>query len=226
MLGFARFLYCLSFRDLGVSMVYTWKGMEANYMTRHPKVRDGLSFVVFAVLVLIGTIFINAFIFRSFNVVGPSMEPTMHTGDRLIVNRIPVTIANIQGKSYVPERGDIIVFKNPRYVEGTREEYIVKRVIAFPGERVVVKDGSVTVYNDEHPEGYEPDTTFTNGHPGSPSSGESDTIVPDNNLFVAGDHREGSYSLDSRNQLGTIPYFDVVGPVAFRIWPISGITGF
>jgi len=188
--------------------------------------RDALNFVVFVLLVVAGTMLINTFVFRSFSVVGPSMEPTFYTNDRLIVNRLPVTLANLQNESYVPERGQIIVFKNPKYVEGTREEYIVKRVIAFPGERVVVKNGVLKVYNDENPTGYEPDKTFKNGTPSSPSSGEIDIVVPEKTLFVAGDHREGQYSLDSRNQLGTIPYFDVIGPVSLRIWPVTKFTTF
>ena len=200
--------------------------MEASYLDRHPRLRDALNFVVFVLLVVAGTMLINTFVFRSFSVVGPSMEPTFYTNDRLIVNRLPVTLANLQNESYVPERGQIIVFKNPKYVEGTREEYIVKRVIAFPGERVVVKNGVLKVYNDENPTGYEPDKTFKNGTPSSPSSGEIDIVVPEKTLFVAGDHREGQYSLDSRNQLGTIPYFDVIGPVSLRIWPVTKFTTF
>jgi len=200
--------------------------VEPTYLDRHPKVRDALNFLVFVILVIIGTVLINTYIFRSFSVVGPSMETTMYTSDRLIVNRIPVTIANLQNESYIPDRGQIVVFKNPRFVEGAREEYIVKRVIAFPSERVTVKDGVLSVYNDEHPDGYQPDETFKHGTPSSPSSGDTDMVVPDGTLFVAGDHREGQFSLDSRNQLGTIPYFDIIGPVSVRIWPLPKITTF
>lgn len=94
------------------------------------------------------------------------MESTMYTGDRLIVNRIPVTMAQLKNQPYTPERGQIIVFKNPRYVAGEPDEYIVKRVIAFAGERVTVKDGVVTVYNAAHTDGFRPDDA-TKG-PGSP----------------------------------------------------------
>jgi len=71
--------------------------MEASYFTRHPFLKDLLSLVIFVVCVIIGTVLINTFVFRSYNVVGPSMETTLYTGDRLIVNRLPVTWANIQG---------------------------------------------------------------------------------------------------------------------------------
>lgn len=194
-------------------------------MQRHPFIKDTLGIIVFISCVLIGTILINAFIFRSFNVVGPSMQTTMYTGDRLIVNRLPVTWAQLQNKPYVPDRGQVIVFKNPRYNVGTGDEYIVKRVIAFPGERVTVADGVLTVYNAEHPTGFHPDDA-NHGEPGSPTSGSVDTTVTDGTLFVAGDHRQGDFSFDSRSGLGLIPYYDVVGPVKLRIYPFTAIRTF
>lgn len=199
--------------------------MNASYLDRHPGIKDALGILVFVICVLIGTLIINAFIFRSFNVEGPSMETTLFTGDRLIVNRLPVTLAQLENKSYVPKRGQIIVFKNPQYVAGLGEEYIVKRVIAFPGERVVLKDGQYTVYNKEHPAGFNPDDQ-NHGEPGKFTAGEVDEIVADDSLFVSGDHRAEGYSKDSRNGLGLIPYYDVVGPVAFRIFPFDKIRTF
>lgn len=199
--------------------------MEASFMKRHPHVKDAFGIVIFIICVLVGTLLINSFIFRSFSVLGPSMEKTLFTGDRLIVNRLPVTWSQIQNKTYVPERGQIIVFKNPNATESTDEEYIVKRVIAFPGERVTVKDGIVTVYNAVHPDGFHPDDAF-HGEPGSPTSGDVDTTVAKDTLFVMGDHRQGSYSCDSRSCMGTIPYFDVVGPVGMRIFPFDKIRFF
>jgi signal peptidase I len=172
---------------------------------------------------------IYTYIFRTFNVSGPSMETTLYTGDRLIVNRLPVTWAQLQNKSYVPQRGEIIVFKNPHYTISTGDEFIVKRVIAFPGERVVVKNGTITVYNDEHPDGFLPDAAQADdpgSQPGSPTSGNVDTVVPDDSLFVSGDHRVGDYSFDSRSGLGFIPYYDLIGPVGVRIWPLDKIRTF
>lgn len=202
--------------------------MDASFFDRHPAVRDGLQFVVFVVLVLIGTLFINTFVFRSFNVVGPSMESTMFTGDRLIVNRTAVTAAQIRGEPYLPQRGQIIVFRNPQFVAGGRDEYIVKRVIGFAGERVVVRNGTVTVYNDDHPDGFNPDAADGlpgRPGPGSPTSGNDDAVVPEGTLYVIGDHREGSHSCDSRgNCLGMIPLYDVIGPVSLRIWPVTKLS--
>jgi signal peptidase I len=195
--------------------------MEASFFTRHPGARDGLNFLLFVSLVFLGVIIINSFIFRSFNVVGRSMEDTLHDGDRLIVNRLPVTIAALKNQSYIPKRGEIIVFKNPQYVVGGRDQYIVKRVIAFAGERVVVRDGHITVFNNEQPKGFDPDALSTGGTPRSPTSGDIEMTVADGTIFVSGDHRDGNYSYDSRSGLGTVPYYDIVGPVGARIWPLN-----
>jgi len=199
--------------------------MEASFLQRHPFIKDTLSISIFIVCVLIGTLLINSFVFRSFSVIGPSMETTLFTNDRLIVDRLPVTWAQLQNKTYIPDRGQIIVFKNPLYSAGLSDEYIVKRVIGFPGERVTIQDGHYVVYNSQHPNGFNPDDT-NHGEPGSPTSGSIDETVPEGQLFVSGDHRQGSFSLDSRNGLGTIPFYDVVGPVSLRIFPFDKIRWF
>lgn len=198
--------------------------MEASFLTRHPRLKDIGGFVIFVVCVIVGTLIINTFVFRSFSVTGPSMEQTLYTGDRLIVNRLPVTMAHLQNNSYTPKRGQIIVFKNPLYSPGSEDMNLVKRVIAFAGERVTVKDGTLTVYNKEHPQGFHPDDNWDG--PGSPTSGDTEVTVPEGSIFVAGDHRQGSYSLDSRNGLGTVPLYDVIGPVSLRLWPLTKVQGF
>jgi len=197
---------------------------------KRPVWRDILSILVFIALVALGTLFINTFLFRSFSVVGPSMESTLHTGDKLIVNRLTPSLARAFGGTYTPGRGQVIVFRNPMFEQtGGTEEYIVKRVIGLPGERVTVHDGVVMVYNKQYPNGFYPDKSYVQPDgtgPGSPTSDEVDTTVPNGELFVMGDHRVGSFSHDSRNGLGTIPLYDIIGPVAIRFFPFNKVTTF
>ncbi len=198
-------------------------------MTRHPRLKDAISFIGFIVLVLVGTVLINTFVFRSFSVLGHSMDNTLADGQRLIVNRLPITGAQLANKQYIPDRGQIIVFKNPRYTIGSPDEYIVKRVIAFPGERVTVSEGVLTVYNATYPTGFHPDDQYRKdgAGPQSPTSGDGlDVTVPDGTIFVAGDNRIDNNSYDSRTGLGTIPTFDIVGPVSLRVFPFTQMRSF
>ena len=199
--------------------------MKSSFWQRHPQLIDILSVIGFIIAVTIGTVLINTFIFRSYNIVGQSMENTLHDGERIIVNRLPVTWSHLQNKDYSPDRGDIIVFQNPDYVPGMKDQYIVKRVIAFAGERVVVKDGVLTDYNDQNPDGFHPDDDF-NGEPKQYTSHDGDWTVPDKELFVSGDNREGNNSFDSRSGLGTVPLYDVIGPISIRLFPFDKIRTF
>ena len=222
--------------------------MEPTFFQKHPLLKDILSLGGFIFAIVLGTLFLNTYIYRSYNVVGVSMENTLHNDDRVIVNRAAVSWSHFLGQEYVPERGQIIVFMNEdeeavkaykaQGVEhpvtctvpsNVSDQYIIKRVIAFPGERVTVKNGIMTIYNDEYPDGFIYDelwrTSGTDG-PKSYTSGEVDMTVPEGELFVSGDNREGSNSWDSRNGLGTIPYCRIVGPVVLRLFPFDKIRGF
>lgn len=233
--------------------------MKPSFFQKHPILKDILSLCLFIVAIVIGTILLTKYVYRSYNVIGKSMEPTFYDAERVIVNRLAVSWAHFTGNEYIPERGQVIVFANEDKTLANRlreekahelnidvsevgsvvtcnvpndvvDQYIIKRVIAFPGERVVVKDGEMLIYNEEHPEGYDYNIEWRDLDAGTGpkeyTSGEVDTIVPEGELFVSGDNREGSNSWDSRNGLGTIPFCRIIGPVAIRIYPFDRITLF
>ena len=70
--------------------------MKPTFFQKHPLLKDLLSLASFIVLIILGTLFLNTFIYRSYNVVGSSMENTLHEDDRVIVNRAAVILS---GKS-------------------------------------------------------------------------------------------------------------------------------
>ncbi|MGB3024089.1 MAG: signal peptidase I [Candidatus Saccharimonadales bacterium] len=189
---------------------------------RRQNLRDIMGIVWFVIAVIVGAWLINALVFRSFSVTGPSMESTMYTGDRLIVNRIPVAISALQGKPFSPSRGHVVVFRNPLFSQMKADEFIVKRVIGIPGDRVLIAGGHLTVFNASHPEGIDPYAGL--GIAQSSVTGQSDEMVPEGQVFVVGDNRGGNESLDSRNGLGLIPLDNIVGPVAVRIYPFDKIS--
>ena len=102
------------------------------------------------------------------------------------------------------------------------DEFIVKRVIGIPGDRVLIAGGHLTVFNASHPEGIDPYAGL--GIAQSSVTGQSDEMVPEGQVFVVGDNRGGNESLDSRNGLGLIPLDNIVGPVAVRIYPFDKIS--
>lgn len=165
---------------------------------------------------------LTAFVFQSYEVEGQSMETTLQHQDRLIVLKVPKTISRLTGKTYMPKRGEIVVFVKhglSQYGGEAREDkQLIKRVIGLPGERVVTKDGSIKVYNKEHPTGFNPDTEGGYGNTERITPIDVDITVPEGHVFVCGDNRTNS--LDSRT-FGSIPTSDIIGNLVFRLLPIS-----
>ena len=168
----------------------------------------------------ITALLITSYVFQSYEVFGPSMQNTLHEGDRLIVVKAPRTWARIFNKDYQPNRGDVVVFiKRDLFIAGdSGNKQLIKRVIALPGERVVVKDGIVTVYNAEHPEGFQPDKEGSWSDTIQPSSISGEWTVGPGEIFVCGDNRNNS--LDSRT-FGPIAEHELVGIATFRFMPAN-----
>lgn len=168
-----------------------------------------------------------AFVFQSYQVDGPSMQTALQNNDRLIVWKAPRTIARVTGHQFVPNRGDVIIFNESGLSSYGQEDskQLVKRVLGLPGDRVVVKDGVVTIYNTENPAGFQPDNTLPYGdkHSIPFTTGNIDLVLGDNELYVCGDNR--SNSLDSRI-FGPITTDQIVGKLVIRIFPFNDIQKF
>lgn len=151
---------------------------------------------------ILETLILSAILFLGINAVsarirvdGSSMEPTLHSGEFVIVNKLSYTIGQ-------PHRGDVIIFHFP---QDTTQEYI-KRVIGLPGDRVAVKNGEVRVN----------DRAIDEPYIAAPPIYETELTVPEDSLFVLGDNRNNSS--DSHNW-GTVPMDFVVGKAVFVYWP-------
>ncbi|NMC13201.1 MAG: signal peptidase I [Chloroflexi bacterium] len=126
---------------------------------------------------------------------GHSMEPTLYTGELLIVNKMAYKFSSMN-------IGDVIVFHPPN---SPTEEYI-KRIIGLPGDHVVIKDGKVIV-NDQVLE--EP---YIKAAPNY----ELDIVVDSNGVFVLGDNRNNS---NDSHAWGTVPLENIIGKAVVIYWP-------
>jgi len=135
------------------------------------------------------------------------------------------TWARITNQKHIPKRGDVVVFTEPRLAEFGQDpgKQLIKRVIALPGERVVVKDRVVTVFNTEHPNGFQPDAELPYGKVITGTSNDTDVIVPAGKVFVLGDNR--SNSLDSR-MFGAVSADNIVGKLVVRVLPLKDFKAF
>lgn len=151
---------------------------------------------------LLLTFFIVTFVGRAFTVEGPSMYPTLRSGERLIVDELSYRFTS-------PQRGDIIVFRYP----SDPREFFVKRLVALPGEEVAIRDHRVWVNGQPLDEEYLQTETLGEFGP---------VIVPADHYFVLGDNRTNS--ADSRDpRVGFIPHRYIVGRVLWRYWPLDRI---
>lgn len=182
----------------------------------------------FSTLLILFAAFIVAFlmityVFRSYQVDGPSMENTLQNNDKLIIWKVPRTWARITGHSYIPKRGDIVVFTESGLAQfgQTNTKQLIKRVIGLPGDHIVVQNGDITIYNKQHPKGFDPDKTlpyFDYGKDVPVTSGDINITLGPNQLFVCGDNRPDS--LDSRS-FGPINANQIIGQLVVRVFPLG-----
>ncbi|HSH17800.1 MAG TPA: signal peptidase I [Candidatus Saccharimonadales bacterium] len=195
--------------------------------SRKETVREITSTIGVLVAALLVAFALIAWVFQSYEVDGPSMENTLQNRDRLIVWKVPRTIARISGEPYIPKRGEIIIFIESGLSNfgSSDNKQLIKRVVGLPGDRVVVRSGTITVYNQERPGGFNPDTNLAHGDivPEENVERDIDVTLDDNQLFVAGDNRPNS--LDSRT-FGPIEADQIVGKLSLRLLPVSQIEKF
>ncbi len=168
---------------------------------------DLLKVLIIALVIVLP---IRYFVAQPFVVSGSSMQPNFHDGEYLIIDELSYHTGN-------PERGDIIVFKYPK----DTSEYFIKRVIGLPGERVVIKEGHVYIYNAANPNGMELDETYLPA--GTETLVDTDRTLGDDEFFVLGDNRPASS--DSRFW-GPVPRSDIVGRVVLRAYPFNVFSTF
>ena len=155
---------------------------------------------------------IRYFLIQPFYVKGASMEPNFYDHEYLIVDEISYRFND-------PKRGEIIVFRYPK----NPQEFFIKRIIAFPGERVQVKDGGVIIYNSENPDGMSLKEDYLEDNIKTYSLSEDIISLGSSEYFVLGDNRNASK--DSRS-FGPVDRSFVIGKVLLRGWPFDRLDTF
>ncbi len=164
-------------------------------------------------LLLVALVFVmRSFVFGTVTVKGSSMEPNFHHGDFVIVNKLAYVIGS-------PKRGDIAIC----WVDsGSKEEYIIKRVIGVPGDEIDFKisengrEYGLYINGQKQEEGYIKEANYQVGTVKYPF------VVPKNCYFVMGDNRNAS--TDSREaSIGAIEESNMEGKVFFRLYPFDAM---
>ncbi len=167
--------------------------------------RELLGWVVYILIIVILTTLIITFVGQRTRVSGQSMEPTLHDGDNLIVDKISYRFRD-------PKRYEIIVFPY-KYEEKT---YYIKRIIGLPGERVQVIDGYVYINGEQLDEHYGKEVMESSG------IADHEITLGEDEYFVLGDNR--NHSSDSRDpSVGILKRGDLMGRAWVRIWPLNRI---
>src|SRR6202521_4061367 len=164
--------------------------------------REVAEVVVLAIILYFGI----SFAVQAVHVEGLSMYATLDDNDYLIANKIDYRL-------HPPQRGDIIILRPP----ADNSKDFIKRVIALPGEKLLIRDGFVYIDGHKLSEPYLPEywTTLNTPSPWSVGDGQ---VIPANQYFVMGDNRNRSQ--DSRI-FGPIGRDRIDARAWFRIWPLD-----
>lgn len=168
----------------------------------HPLV-EIVRFILIALLIVIP---IRIFIVQPFIVEGPSMEPTFHNKNYLMVDQLTYRFQE-------PQRGDVIVFHYPF----DQSRFYIKRVIALPTETISYQDGSIIITNDEFPDGFALDEDYVK----TDVPAFQGRTLRDGEYFVMGDNRRASS--DSRSW-GPLNEKFIVGRVLVRLFPFKDFS--
>lgn len=168
-------------------------------------------------IALVLALFLRTFFIQVFRIPSGSMRMTLIEGDRLLVNKlrygpkVPFTRSRFPGFSH-PKRGDVIVFRFPM----DRKKDFIKRLIAFGGETVEIKNGDIYI------DGKRVDLPAVDVHKYYNRGDYGDvgvrTKVPEGYIFVLGDNSASSH--DSR-YWGFVPEDDIIGKAEFIYWPFN-----
>ena len=164
--------------------------------------------VQIAVLALAIILPVRYFLIQPFVVKGASMEPNFYDSEYLIIDELTFHFRN-------PERGEIVVFRPPQHTD----QYYIKRVIGLPGETVEIRNGVITIYNAENPNGF----ALTETYISEVTEGRDRRTLGPDEYYVMGDNRDAS--LDSR-YFGAVPRDNLVGRVWVRGLPLDRATTF
>jgi len=161
--------------------------------------REFAEVVVLAIILYFGI----SFAVQAVHVEGLSMFATLDDNDYLIANKIDYRL-------HPPQRGDIVILRPP--TDNSKD--FIKRVIALPGERLLIRDGVVYINGHKLDEPYLPEawTVFNNW------GGTDGVVMGPDQYFVMGDNRNKSQ--DSRS-FGPITRDRIDGRAWFRIWPLD-----
>lgn len=163
-------------------------------------------------IIIIIVVFVRTWIITPVIVRGDSMDETLHDGEVLILNKLNYKINNIK-------RYDIIVIKDKD------NDYIIKRVIGLPGDKIKYKDNFLYINEKQIKKTFTEDETedFTLEEICEITDDECSDGIPQGKYLVLGDNRD--VSADSRTK-GLIKKEQIIGKTIFRLWPLTriGIT--